>query len=554
MKPIIIIPAYQPGQELVKLIEELVFDPQQKIIVVDDGSTGRSRDIFDHLSRHSKQVEILHHAVNLGKGQALKTAFNHFLVRYATDHPGVVTADADGQHVTEDILQVCSALEKHPQAICLGSRILDADVPFKRRVGNKLTIQIFKLVTGVRLMDTQTGLRGIPTAFLSELLHSAETGYDFELDMLIRAARQGFQFLEIPIQTIYMEGNRGSHFNYFRDSFKIYFVFLRFSMLSLATAAIDYLVFVIAFWFLHNILIGIILARLVAGTFQFTLGKIWVFKSSNKAIGEVVKYIALVFGLMVLSYGLITPMVTYLNLSPYISKVIAEGSIFLLSFAAQNILVYNSRSIQDKNTNWDLYYDTPYKTASISRRFTEKKIHALVDEFRPKMIRHICELGGGNSFFYQKLNEKFPEARYTIVDNNQRGLDKFQELHGDDGMVKLVNGNVLKPDFTLPAADLVFSVGLIEHFSQPNTSLAIKTHFDCAAPGSVVIITFPTPTWLYRGARHLTELVGAWKFPDERPLPLQEVVDEVKKYGEIIHTSINWPVVFTQGIVITRVR
>jgi hypothetical protein len=161
-------------------------------------------------------------------------------------------------------------------------------------------------------------------------------------------------------------------------------------------------------------------------------------------------------------------------------------------------------------------------------------------------------LGGGNSYFYPKLRAKYPEAFYTIIDNNQRGLDIFHEQHGDDKKVALLNDNVIDPKFTIDAADLVFSIGLIEHFLHQNTARAIQTHFACAKPGSLVIITFQTPTWLYITARFLIEMVGVWKFPDERPLSLNEVVAEIAKYGEILHTSINWPVVFTQGIVVAR--
>jgi glycosyltransferase involved in cell wall biosynthesis len=554
VKPLIIIPAYQPTHELIKLVEDLTTDPDQKIVVIDDGSTSEYQTTFDDISKRFTAVEILRHAVNLGKGQALKTGFNHFLVHYAKDFPGVVTVDADGQHVKDDILRVSQALQTHPQVLCLGSRISNGHVPFRRLLGNKLTIQVFKLVTGVTLKDTQTGLRGIPTSFLSELLHSKETGYDFELDMLIRIAQKGYTFYEIPIQTIYMENNQGSHFNYLRDSFKIYFVFLRFSILSLATAAIDYLIFVLIFLYFHNLLLGIVLARLVAGTFQFTIGKLWVFKSSNKLIGEAIKYTVLVIGLMLLSYGLITPMVIYLKLSPYISKVIAEGSIFLLSFAAQNLFVYTSPIIQDGKTNWDEYYNAPFKTASISRKFTKKKLHQLIETFKPTAIQHICELGGGNSYFFPKLREKYPQALYTIIDNNQRGLDIFQEQHHNDQKIALLNGNVIEPEFDIAAADLVFSIGLIEHFLPQNTARAIQTHFACARPGSLIIITFPTPTWLYVMARRFTELLGLWKFPDERPLKINEVVNEMAKHGEILHISINWPVVFTQGFVVARVK
>jgi hypothetical protein len=92
-------------------------------------------------------------------------------------------------------------------------------------------------VTGKRLTDTQSGLRGIPINFLQELMHSSESGYDFELDMLLRATNNHRAIIEVPIKTIYIFQNTNSHFKVMRDSLKIYFVFLRFSIRSLSTVA-----------------------------------------------------------------------------------------------------------------------------------------------------------------------------------------------------------------------------------------------------------------------------------------------------------------------------
>jgi glycosyltransferase involved in cell wall biosynthesis len=554
MKVVILIPAYQPGQELLSLLQRIKErDAGQKVIIVNDGSTtDEARRVFETIAKKYGFVDIVKHSVNLGKGQALKTGFNHFLLNYSEDHIGVVTADADGQHVVDDIFHVAELLQANPRALCLGGRVLGKDVPFRRLFGNKLTVLVFKLVTGISLMDTQTGLRGIPADFLYELMRSPESGYDFELDMLITATRKKIKILETPIQTIYMENNAGSHFNYFRDSFKIYFVFLRFSLLSLATAAIDYLVFSLSFLSSQNIFFSIVIARLLAGSFQFTFSKYWVFKSSDKIMRELLKYVLLVCALMLLSYGLITPMVLYLGFSPYISKVIAEGLIFLLSFAAQDIFVYAhnpAQTIQEKKTNWDVYYDTPFKTAFFSRRFTERKIHWLIDTFKSGTINSIYELGGGNSYFFSKLRAKHPNVRYVVLDNNQHGLDMFSKQYADDKNIQAVNDDVLEPKTVLTPADVVFSIGLIEHFSTQGTAKAIQTHFSCVKPGSLVIITFPTPTWLYVIARRITEAVGAWRFPDERPLLMGEVLSEVEKYGKVVHTSINWPIVFTQGVV-----
>jgi len=560
MRPVIVIPAYQPGHEVLELLDGLASDPGQRIIVVNDGSTGAARNIFDLIDTRQGQIQILHHAVNLGKGQALKTAFNHFLLCFSKDCSGVVTADADGQHALNDIVSVSKALDEHPRALCLGSRNLDENIPWKSLFGNKLTIGVFKLVTGKNLTDTQTGLRGIPTDFLPEILRSSESGYDFELDMLLKAIKNHREIIEIPIKTIYISQNKGSHFNIMRDSLKIYFVFLRFSLLSLSTAAIDYSIFAVAFSATKNILYSIVLARIVAGVFQFTFGKYWVFKSSNRLVFEFAKYVVLVITLMMLSYSLITPMVNYLNFSPYLSKLIAEGLIFLLSFAAQNVFVYSSSNLssdrETQKTDWDLYYNKPIKTSLISRGFTRRKLLRLFKDYAGNGVSSICELGGANSSFFSGLRTQYPDAIYTIIDNNQSGLDLFQKQHSDDKNIILRNEDVLNLEQGVNSmagtADVVFSIGLIEHFAQQGTARAIGAHFTHVKPGGIVLITFPTPTWLYVAARRIAEAAGAWRFPDERPLSMQEVVQECTKYGEILHTTINWPIIFTQGIVVVR--
>ncbi|MCD6355781.1 MAG: glycosyltransferase family 2 protein [Anaerolineaceae bacterium] len=226
-KPVIIIPSYQPDHRLINLVNELTTDPNRKIIVVNDGSTGNSKDIFV-LLKDKAQVEVLHHAKNIGKGQALKTAIEYFLTKYSHDYSGVVTVDEDGQHSIADIDKISKSLQNHRNTLILGIRKFNSEgVPLRSLIGNKITIFVFKLVTGIGLTDTQTGLRGIPTDFLYQLRNASEKGYDFELEMLIRAIENKLIIKEIPIETIYYESNKGSHFNSFWDSIKIYAVFLR---------------------------------------------------------------------------------------------------------------------------------------------------------------------------------------------------------------------------------------------------------------------------------------------------------------------------------------
>ena len=163
------IPAYQPDEKLIQLLKGIKNRLNCQVIVVDDGSSGESVEILEAARQYAT---VLHHEVNKGKGQALRTAFQYI---YELNKPGVVvTADADGQHAINDIDRVARAAMNLPSRLILGVRQFTNDTPLRSRFGNKLTRVLFKLQTGVTVSDTQTGLRGfhsdliVCVKFLSE--------------------------------------------------------------------------------------------------------------------------------------------------------------------------------------------------------------------------------------------------------------------------------------------------------------------------------------------------------------------------------------------------
>ncbi|MBS0286114.1 MAG: bifunctional glycosyltransferase family 2/GtrA family protein [Proteobacteria bacterium] len=337
MKPYIIIPAYKPDPALVSLVKELSMHGLS-LIIVNDGSGLAYQTIFEDCQQIDN-VTVLQHAVNLGKGQALKTAFNYFLNNAPTDCKGVVTADADGQHLVEDIINVSTELNLNPNALCLGARNFSKGVPFRSRFGNNLTRFIFRILIGHSLQDTQTGLRGIPRHFLKSLLKTNANGYDFELDMLISASKQKVKMLEVPIHTVYMDNNKSSHFNPLVDSLKIYFVFFRFLIFSIVSGLLDFLAFSLAFFVFGQVLFSETLARIFSGTCNFLLNKELVFKSKERILPEALKYATLCLVNLVFSYGLISSLV-FLGANVYASKLIALTGLFIANFAIQKVLVF----------------------------------------------------------------------------------------------------------------------------------------------------------------------------------------------------------------------
>ena len=160
-------PCYEPAESLPLLVSDLT-GRGFPVVIVDDGSGPGSAHIFESLTANPR-VSFLQHAVNLGKGAALRTGINHILT-HDQDAIGVVTADADGQHVVDDIVAVAAELNRQPHQLVLGVRTFHEDVPFRSRLGNVLTRNLVRAVIGRRMSDTQTGLRGVPRALATELL------------------------------------------------------------------------------------------------------------------------------------------------------------------------------------------------------------------------------------------------------------------------------------------------------------------------------------------------------------------------------------------------
>ena len=554
--PWILIPAYQPTNVLTGIVNKLITLGFNRILVVNDGSSDECVKCYSEIE-NLEQVVILHHAVNLGKGAALKTGFNYFLLNAPKDVTGIITADADGQHLPEDIYKVSNSVALNPNILIIGAREFDAShpTPLRSKIGNVLTRNVFGLLSGKRLSDTQTGLRYLPTAYIAETMKISSNGYEFELEMLLKAISQKLEISEVPIKTVYFGNNEHSHFNPLLDSIKIYFVFARFLSASIATAFIDYGVFILGYLISSNVLGSLILGRIFAGTFNFLVARNWVFHSHNKASRELPSYFLTVACITLLSFLGINLLTQSLGWGVLTSKLLTEGLMFSVSFLAMRLIVFKSdEEIEPKKTDWDSYYRNPAPTARFTRKFTESLILKLFSKHYSNSLLppSIAELGGARSCFFQAIRKVYPQSLYTIVDNNQFGLDAFKVLYPNEKNVHSLNANI-ENSIKIPAlSDISFSVGLIEHFNPEGTSKAIAHHFDITKPDGIVMITFPTPTWLYVFVRSLAEWIGVWAFPDERPLKFDEVRGTLMQHGEILHESINWPIILTQGVIVTR--
>lgn len=338
--PPLLIPAFRPEEKLIALVEQFLADPYPLIVVVDDGSGAEKKSIFDRIAQ-KERVVLLVHEHNQGKGGALKTGFQYIFEQ--KKYVGVVTVDADGQHLPADVLKVAKELSAHPDELILGCRQFDTNVPFKSQFGNTLTKHIFGLFVGQEVSDTQTGLRGIPLAFIPDLLGLKTGRYEFELDMLIKAASLSYNFCEVPITTVYENNNRGSHFNPIVDSLRIYFVFFRFAFSSIMTAALDFVVFSLAHYFTKNVAASMICSRIVAASFNFACVRLVVFRHQGNVLWSAAKFILLVFVMGSVSYHMIQGLVEHFSWSVLPAKVFVETFLFLVNFTIQRFFIFNRK-------------------------------------------------------------------------------------------------------------------------------------------------------------------------------------------------------------------
>ncbi len=345
----VIIPAYEPDDKLNKLIGELIESGEKEIVVVNDGSDLETYgEIFENVRKAG--VTVLEHAVNLGKGRALKTAFNYCLTKYP-DLLGVVTADSDGQHSIEDIKKCQATLEKEPEALILGVRNFDeSGIPARSVFGNKTTSRVMKLILGLKISDTQTGLRGISKNFMKYLLSEDGERFEFETNMLIATKDQNIKIIEVPIRTIYIEDNKTSHFNPVLDSIRIYSVFVKFLFSSLSSSVVDIVMFSIFCAIFRDIPVAIgyimlstILARVISAIYNFMMNYRVVFNSKGNKVRAAVKYIILALCIMFLSGTLVTLGHRVLPTAPeFAVKIPVDCLLFLLSFVVQRDVVYKS--------------------------------------------------------------------------------------------------------------------------------------------------------------------------------------------------------------------
>lgn len=344
-KVVVIIPAFNPTLKLLQMVDNLIEVQFTDIVIVDDGSTtADSRTVFK-LCEEQHEIKVLRHAVNQGKGRAIKTGINYVL-NVKQNVAGVITVDADGQHHVKDVLKCVSELRRlKPNANCivLGCRDFEAEevkIPFRSRFGNACTKWVLRYLCNIHVGDSQTGLRAIPYHLLPKLMAVSGEKYEYETNMLLELVDEGIKLKEVEISAVYEDNNSGSHFNPITDSIKIYSIIIKYSLASILSVVLDNFTFILLTPYCSNIWMMILASRTVAAISNFCINKKFVFKKNGESCIQVFRYIALLLVSGTLSATILSVADTVFDINIIYLKLIVETFLYFLNFYVQKNFVF----------------------------------------------------------------------------------------------------------------------------------------------------------------------------------------------------------------------
>lgn len=355
-----IVPSLDPDEKLHAVVNGLLDAGFTDIVLVNDGSHPENLHFFTDEAEAHPEITLLTHEVNRGKGAAMKTAFAYLLENRPTMQ-GVVTVDGDNQHRPEDTARCVEQMLASGHTV-LGVRDFSLpNVPRRSKVGNRITCAVFRLLVGMKISDTQTGLRAMPTDALKILAAVSGDRYEYETNTLLAMQEYSLPFDEVKIETVYIEENKSSHFNTVKDSFRIYKLllghFVKFIASSALCSLFELLLYAIFSMLLQNALTGALLtgictviSRVLSSLLNFFFNKKLVFGNKENTGKTMLRYYALAIPQMIVqglltegSYRLfsITESQTFLRTLIYMIVMIV---LFIASYTIQKKWVFKKKA------------------------------------------------------------------------------------------------------------------------------------------------------------------------------------------------------------------
>ena len=359
---VLVIPALNPEPKFKDLAVEMAnYFPV--IIVVDDGSDEAHKPVFTAIKETlGDSVHLLTHEVNQGKGIALKTAIAYYLQSPLKDeYLGIITADSDGQHEYPDVVNLDKQLgEKHERALHIGHRDLDSEImPPRSKIGNKTTAWMFNVLYGIKLKDTQTGLRAFSNDILGWLLEMKGARFEYEMNMLILSKNADVKIYETPIKTKYEE-NHKSTYSTFRDSFRVAKVLLgglgQFFLAAVLASLTDLGIFALLYYVLlpkaldlaTALLISQVASRALSSVANFLFNRFLTFGGKRISKHSIWKYYVLWLGQLGVSYGIVLGFTMLFGGGEFWIKLIADFLLSLFSYQIQMRWVFKKKVFKKK--------------------------------------------------------------------------------------------------------------------------------------------------------------------------------------------------------------
>ena len=350
---VIVLPSLNPDEKFGGVVDGLIEAGFKQILIVDDGSDEAHQRWFDRAAEYPP-CTVLHHGVNKGKGRALKTAFEYISAHFP-EAQGVITIDGDGQHLTRDIIACGERMLHSPGQVVLGCRDFSLPgIPARSVTGNKTTSRMFRLCYGIKLSDTQTGLRAIPKEYLEPFCRIDGERFEYETNMLLQMKRMGIGFLEQPIETVYEGENEGSHYHPIKDSWRIFKIMFKFLLSSFGSTLIDLGIFYLvlklfgARFGAYAELAATAIARACSSFANFNANNSVVFGNKGHYRRALLRYYCLCIPQMLISGVLVTAIIRLLlsGAPPILTtgvKFVVDTCLFFISYQIQREWVFSQK-------------------------------------------------------------------------------------------------------------------------------------------------------------------------------------------------------------------
>lgn len=346
----VLIPSYNPTENLITTVKTLRENGLYDIIIVADGE--ENRQYFS--ACEDLGATVIYRKINLGKGAALKAGFKYCLA-HREKKRGVVTVDGEGNHNINDIIACCEALlQENSPKIILGARDFSKYTILKGvRFSNGLTSLAFWTACRQYFADTQSSLRVIPYEYLQKVIKIPSNGIEYEINMLLRMKKSGMEYKEVKLNTVALKNRRPLHFHPVRDTFKIYMTILKFAASSLLCTTVDLVAFYLLNKFLSPLLsfatitLCTFMARAVSSFLNYSINKKAVFNGRKIPKYTFLRFYSVAIPQACLSAIFVQTFTSLLSVNwPFfqtVVKMVVDTTLFFISYQLQRKWVFKKK-------------------------------------------------------------------------------------------------------------------------------------------------------------------------------------------------------------------